>query len=57
MFGTDKERYPRFYRPVPITEQTTDGIVALINELKWKRVAVIGYDDAFNINVLLLPLC
>ena len=31
--------------------KTTDGYVTLVKELNWKRVAVIAYDDAFNINV------
>ena len=51
MFGKDKESYPRFYRMVPITEQVVDGYVALIKELNWNRVAVISYDDDFNIDV------
>jgi len=36
---------------VPITEQVADGYVALVKKLNWKRVAIISYDDDFNINV------
>ena len=52
MFGIDKQRYPRFYRTVPITKQIIDGYVALVKELNWKRVAIISYDDDFN-----TPVC
>ena len=53
MFGIDKQRYPRFYRLVPITEQVIDGYVALVKELNWQRVAIISYDDDFNTHVCL----
>ena len=36
---------------VPITEQLVDGYVALIKELNWNRVALLSYDDEFNIDV------
>ena len=51
LFGIDKERYPRFYRLVPITEQLADGYVALVKKLNWNRVAVISYDDELSLNV------
>ena len=51
VFGVDKESYPRFYRMVPITEQVADGYLALVKKLNWNRVAVITYDDDFNVNV------
>ena len=51
VFGINKERYPRFYRLVPIAEQAVDGYIALMKELDWKRVAVISYDDDFNMEV------
>ena len=56
MFGIDKESYPRFYRMVPITEQLVDGYVALVKELNWNRVAIISYDDDFNINVCIIKV-
>ena len=51
LFGIDKERYPRFYRLVPITEQLADGYVALVKKLNWNRVTVISYDDELSLNV------
>ena len=36
---------------VPITEQLVDGYVALLKELNWNRVALLSYDDEFNIDV------
>ena len=36
---------------VPLTEQIADEYVELIKRLGWTRVAVISYDDDFNINV------
>lgn len=51
VFGDDRIRYPRFYRMVPITKQIAEGYVALIKKLNWNRVAMISYDDDFNINV------
>ena len=57
VFGIDKERYPRFYRLVPVTEQLVDGYVALIKDLNWNRVALISYDDDFNIDVCCTLMC
>ena len=51
VFGVDKEKYPRFYRLVPVLEQTIDGCIALLKHLNWKRAAVIVYDDDYNVNV------
>ncbi|XP_065917614.1 gamma-aminobutyric acid type B receptor subunit 1-like [Dysidea avara] len=50
LFGKDKVRFPRFYRLVPITEQITDGYVALVEKLNWKRVTVITDEDELNLN-------
>ena len=36
---------------VPITGQVADGYVDLMKELNWNRVALISYDDDFNIGV------
>ena len=44
-------RYPRFFRFVPIAEEFAEGFVAVIKELKWKRVAVISYIDEFMLKV------
>ena len=51
VFGTDKQRYSRFYRLVPITKQAVDGYIALVKELNWKRVAIVSHGDDFNIHV------
>lgn len=51
VFGVNKEKYPRFYRLVPVLEQTIDGCIALLKHLNWKRAAVIVYDDDYNVNV------
>jgi len=50
-FAQERHRYPRFFRMVPLTEQIADEYVELIKRLGWTRVAVISYDDDFNINV------
>ena len=51
VFGIDKESYPRFYRMVPVTKQIVDGYIVIMKELNWNRVALISYDDDFNIDV------
>ena len=40
-----------------VTEQLADSYIALVKELKWKRVAVISHDDPFNLNVQLTNMC
>ena len=50
-FGEDKDRYPRFYRLVPITEQIVSGYVALVKKLNWNRVLIISYDREFYSDV------
>ena len=39
---------------IPVTEQLADVYVALVKELKWKRVAVISDDHEFHLNVQLI---
>lgn len=51
MFATDKTSYPRFFRLVPRAEQYADVVVAIINKLKWKKVAMITYATDFLFDV------
>ena len=44
-------RYPRFYRTVPEITRYLDPYVKVVKMLKWKKVAVIYYDDDFTLNV------
>ena len=44
-------RYPRFYRTVPEITKYLDPYVEVVKMLKWKKVAVIYYDDDFTLNV------
>jgi len=36
---------------LPIAEKFADGFAAVIQELNWKRVAVIAYIDEFMVKV------
>ena len=51
LFGENKDRYPRFYRLVPITEQIVSGCVALVKKLNWNRVLIISYGSEFYSDV------
>ena len=35
--------YPRFFQLLPTAEELADGFIAVIKELKWKRIAVIAH--------------
>jgi len=50
LFG-DHERYPRFYRIVSDITQYFIGYSEILKKFKWKRVAVIYYDDEFTLDV------
>jgi len=47
----NQQRYPRFYRLVPVITQYFDGTTAILKMFNWRRVAVIYYDDEFALNV------
>lgn len=36
---------------IPTVEQLADGYLALIDELHWKRVAILSHNDEFYFNV------
>jgi len=50
VFG-DKQRYPRFYRLVPEAREFSDGYIAIVEHLHWRRVAVVYYSDDFTLDV------
>jgi len=50
VFG-DKGSYSRFYQTIPEIKQFFDGYNEVLKEMRWKRVAVIYYDDDFTLNV------
>ncbi|XP_065916318.1 gamma-aminobutyric acid type B receptor subunit 1-like isoform X2 [Dysidea avara] len=50
VFG-DIQRYPRFYRLVPEAREFSDGYVAIVKHLHWRRVAVVYYSDDFTLNL------
>ena len=56
LFGEDKDHYPRFYRLIPITEQIVNGYIALVKELKWRRILIISYDSEFFLNVCMVVI-
>ena len=50
-FAVDKISYPRFFRLVPRSQQFADVIVAIVNKLKWRKVAMITYASDFLFGV------
>lgn len=51
VFAADKISYPRYFRLVPSSGQFADIIVAIVNNLKWKRVAMITHATYFLLGV------
>ena len=47
----DRRRYPRFFRLIPSLQQFADENVAIVNEFKWKRVAIVAHSSEFLLDV------
>ena len=47
LFGNDRVNYLRFFRLATVAQQISDAYIALVEELSWKRIAVISYADHF----------